>query len=108
MEFLGEYDSVRAVTGTMVYPQVAMLNLAISQEDLLNASSFSNEVQRVFHVTVDELTPIESRPKETLEGGFRSPLIDLEGKPVVWGLTASILDTFLVECLFPLRHASKM
>lgn len=98
-----------AVTGTLVYPVVGLLERDVGPAPHDHFELSRDEVDRAFVLTLDQLHDRELRGQHALEDpktGRSGKWPVFRGEPhgaEVWGLTAFILNGILQELITPLR-----
>jgi 8-oxo-dGTP pyrophosphatase MutT (NUDIX family) len=109
VKVLGRFHACRAVTGTMVYPVVGLIEQPSEFESLDQVRAMANagsedggEVEQVFSASLSELTDPRNIEYEDLGARYtRNPRFQVGDNPVIWGLTAFILHGFLKEVVVP-------
>mmetsp|Transcript_5393 Transcript_5393/g.8345 ORF Transcript_5393/g.8345 Transcript_5393/m.8345 type:complete len:210 (+) Transcript_5393:404-1033(+) len=96
---LGRWSDVRAVTGTMVTPVLVMIDEELDEARLSSCSN--TEVEKAFSVPILSLLEEGAREVEILDGRWEMPRFQVGDNPVIWGLTAFILDGVLRDILSP-------
>lgn len=94
VQVLGPFHEARAITGLAVRPYVGFMG---EVGDNSRFSVSEAEIETVFALTLSELTDPEKRGQERL--GIRKAPVFRAGPAPVWGLTAMILERFLVDVL---------
>ncbi len=90
---LGRFHEARAITGVKVLPVVGFVG------EVADFARFAPnpEIDTLFALTLDELVDPQKRDLQRL-GVRKAPVFEAGPHPV-WGLTAYILEAFLVEVL---------
>jgi nudix motif 8 len=98
---LGVFQTIPAITGTIVTPVLAFLENDI--KDFEDFSPNKDEVAKVFTRSITELTSADYRSFKIYNRGgeITMPLFGPPNEEQIWGLTAFILNSILHDVIIP-------